>query len=661
LRGTNELIEFFMCGIAGKFNYTGARPVEPGLIQRMTNLMVHRGPDAEGHYVDDHVALGHRRLSILDLSEAGRQPMCNEDGTIWIVFNGEIYNFKELRSRLISRGHVFNSHTDTETIIHLYEEEGASCVDSLRGMFAFAIWDSRRKTLTVARDRVGIKPLYYRDDGRSFAFASEMKALLGPSFEGTEVDLPAIDRLLTHRFLPGEGTMVKGIAKLKPAHVLTVDDAGVRMRQFWDLRYGGRGREISMDRAAQEFDSLLCQVTGEHMMSDVPVGFLASGGVDSTALLSYASTQTPHQISTFTVGFSGEAFADERPYARLASVRFGTQHYETTISSEDFRDFLSDYVWHMEEPVCEPPAIALYYVSRLASRHVKVLLSGEGGDEAFGGYPEYRTILWLERLKRLPALLRGPIGRMAGALSRFERYSRLRRYLPLLSMPLSEYYFSRISSPTTKHNPLKESLYTPDFAGAVRNGVGVEYACKIFPRDIDGSCVNQMLYVDTKTWLPDDLLIKADKITMANSVELRVPFLDHKVLEFAAALPDRLKVNGFSSKRVLKHAFRKRIPREILNRKKTGFPVPFAGWLRGELREFVADILTSAKAAGRGYFRKDAVERLLQAEGHNCASEIFTLLALELWHQRFIDDFDSAQASSPSSVQRGNGVQVISR
>jgi asparagine synthase (glutamine-hydrolysing) len=383
------------------------------------------------------------------------------------------------------------------------------------------------------------------------------------------------------------------------------------------------------------------------MISDVPVGFLASGGIDSTALLSYAAEQTQHKIQTFTVGFGGESFADERPYARLASEKFGTTHYETSITAQDFQAFLSDFVWHMEEPVCEPPAIALYYVSKLASRHVKVLLSGEGGDEAFGGYPEYRSILWLERLKRLPAPLRGASKSLLAAASRTHRFERLGRYLPLLSMPLSDYYFSRISSPITKHSAMKQALYTDDFKQAVQTTESREYSQELFSRVKGQSCVDQMLFIDTKTWLPDDLLIKADKITMANSVELRVPFLDHKVLEFAAALPSQYKVNGFASKRVLKRAFQGRIPSQILTRKKTGFPVPFANWLTHDLKDFVADTLLSGKATSRGYFRKPALEALMKGDLSGAgASNVFSLVVLELWHQRFIDTGVAAHCSA---------------
>ncbi len=626
-----------MCGIAGKIFLDGQTPVDAELIQRMTDVIAHRGPDGQGKHVSGPVGLGHRRLSIIDLSPLGAQPMCNEDATVWIVFNGEIYNYQELREDLLARGHKFRSGTDTEVIIHLFEEYGVECLARLRGMFAFAIWDERQKSLFIARDRVGIKPLYYATGGGALWFGSEVKSLLIDPQVKRAVNPEAVDCFLSNFYVPGEQTLFAGVQKLPPGHFLLIQDGKIQKQQYWELRYQPTNHWASMDAAAEALSDLLRRRVKDHMISDVPVGFLASGGVDSTALLSYAIEQTDKKISTFTVGFDSKEFADERPYARLAAQKFGTAHHDISMSADDFRNFLPGYIWHMEEPVCEPPAIALYYVSKLARQHVTVLLSGEGGDEAFGGYPEYKNFLMLERFKSAVGPLRGLAATGVEWLGRTNKFRRAARYADLMRVSFKDYYFSRVSSPFTHFNQLKPSLYSDQFAHAARQWSPHRWSQDLIRTTNGQHVLNQMLFVDTKTWLPDDLLIKADKITMANSLELRVPFLDHEVLEFAAALPTDFKVKGRETKRVLKRAFAGRVPEEILTRKKTGFPVPYGRWLNRELRDYLHDTLLSQRAMDRGYFRREAVERVLANEAGDKAAEKFCLLVLELWHQRFVD------------------------
>lgn len=624
-----------MCGIAGKVFLRGNETVDLELIRRMTGVIAHRGPDGDGHYVQGPVGLGHRRLSIIDLSSAGAQPMCNEDKTVWIVFNGEIYNFLELRDKLAKLGHTFKSGTDTEVIVHLYEEYGEQCVEQLRGMFAFAIWNEKDRSLFAARDRVGIKPLYYILMDNEFAFASEIKSLLVDSSVPREVSLESIDRFLTYGYLPGNETLLKGIKKLEPGYSLLIKNGNLSLKKYWDLRFSTGPIWKSVDDAAAELNELLRQRVKDHMVSDVPVGFLASGGVDSTALLSYAVEQTDKRIRTFTVGFSGAGFADERPYARLASKRFGTEHHEISMSAEDFKAFLPSYVWHMEEPVCEPPAIALYYISKLARQHVTVLLSGEGGDEAFGGYPEYKNYPAFNRIMRAVGPARAVVSNLMAKASA-GKSSRLAKYAALACSDLPSFYFSRTTTPVSWFNRTKSDLYGDSLASFADTPRSHRLTRELFQHVTGERQLNQMLYVDTKTWLPDDLLIKADKITMANSLELRVPFLDHTVLEFAASLPVEYKVKGRETKRVLKRAFNQRVPQDILTRKKTGFPVPFGHWLSNGLREFTADTLLSSRALNRGYFRRSSVETLLSNTRSLC-SETFSLLILELWHRQFTD------------------------
>lgn len=628
-----------MCGICGKLQYDPAAEVQPDLLQRMMDVISHRGPDGNGRYFSGPVGLGHLRLAIIDL-QAGAQPMTNEDKTVWIVFNGEIYNFPELRRELLAKGHAFSSASDTEVIIHLYEEYGVDCLPRLRGMFAFAIWDGRRKTLFLARDRVGIKPLYFTETKTAFLFASEIKSLLADPAVRREVDPQMVDRFLTFFYPAGRETLFKGIYKLEPGHYLLVKNGHVVRKQYWDLRFERDDSLENFDAAAGALRQLVAKTVKDHMISDVPVGILLSGGVDSTAVLSCAARETGNKIKTFTVGFAGEAFDDERPFARLAAQSYGADHHEITLSPDEFSSFLPSYVWHMEEPVCEAPAIALHYVSKLARQQVTVLLSGEGGDEAFGGYNNYRNLLLLEKAKSLAGPFRGALAHCINAASHINGFERLQKYAGLIKPDLPDYYFSRTASPSSYFNRHRGGFYSESLLAAATVDRSTEIVRELFQNVATRPWLDQMLYVDTKTWLPDDLLIKADKITMANSLELRVPLLDHLVLEFAASLPPGHKVRGWSTKRIFKQAFADAIPEPILKRKKTGFPVPLQKWFQHDLRDYARDILLSGRAVNRGYFRKHEIERLLNLSGNGSAAptkEIFSLLTLELWHREFVD------------------------
>jgi asparagine synthase (glutamine-hydrolysing) len=631
-----------MCGICGKLYFESGQTVNAQQLDGMMGAISHRGPDGQGRYLAGSVGLGHTRLAIIDLS-TGDQPMTNEDRTIWLVFNGEIYNFHELREELIGKGHVFRSTSDTEVIIHLYEEYGTACPSRLRGMFAFALWDDVNRTLFLARDRVGIKPLYYVNTGKALLFASEIKALLCDREVDREIDRQAIHRFLTFLYLPGDGTLFKGIRKLEPGHCLIVRQGRVTTPSYWDLKFNGRSNEQSLELACDDLRQLLKDTVRRHMISDVPVGVLLSGGIDSTVVLSCAAQETSKRISTFTIGFGGEEFDDERPFARKVAERFGTEHHEITISAQDFSSFLPAYVRHMEEPVCEAPAIALHYVSKLARQFVKVVLSGEGGDEAFAGYQTYRNLLMIERIKRVAGPLKHLLASSIDWVGSLNGLDRFKKYAPICKTPLADYYYSRVGSPFDYFNLHREQLCTPDFCSTISDEDSKQIIQRLVER-VDGqaaqqSPLNRMLYVDTKTWLPDDLLIKADKMTMANSLELRVPLLDHLVLEFAAALPTRFKVKGWTTKRILKEAFKDSIPREVINRRKTGLPVPLRRWMRSDLQDFVRDVLLTGRSISRGYFRRSAIQKLLKSNAVNgdLMKEVFSLLTLELWHMEFID------------------------
>ena len=627
-----------MCGICGKLIFRGDGAVSPGLVKAMADTMYHRGPDDEGYYVSGPIGLGFRRLSIIDL-QSGHQPLSNEDGTIWIIFNGEIYNYQGLREFLLSKGHIFKTKTDTEVIVHLYEEFGPECLQKLRGMFGFAIWDEKTKTMLLARDRVGIKPIYYCLKDRSLVFASEIKAILADPSVEREIEPELIDRFLTFKYMPGQETLLKGIQKLAPGHYLLIKNGNPEVRQYWDLQFAEPRQNMTVEEAESELLDLLIKTVESHMIADVPVGVLLSGGVDSTGVLSLAVNQTQKKISSFTVGFDGQEVADERPYARLAAQRFGTQHYDMTITAEDFAAFLPEYVWHMEEPVCEPPAIAMYYVSKLARNYVTVLLSGEGGDEAFAGYSNYRNLVWLERFKQGISPLNGAVAQGLSVANSLLNMPRMAKYVPLMKDTFPDYYHSRTSIRNRHARNGFNQLYSADFAPSIDHEHSLEPLRRLQTHVRGQNTLDAMLYIDTKTWLPDDLLIKADKMTMANSIELRVPLLDHKVLEFAASLPPGFKLKGFTRKYILKKTLSHQIPREIQNRKKAGFPVPYESWLRNELKDIVSTVLMDPKTLNRGYFRKDAVEKLLKANsnGSDYSKDIFSLLSLELWQRRFLD------------------------
>jgi asparagine synthase (glutamine-hydrolysing) len=627
-----------MCGICGKVEFDRGASVSGALIRAMLDTIRHRGPDDQGVYLSPQVGLGHARLSIIDLSR-GHQPLGNENGTVWIVFNGEIYNYHELRNQLLAKGHVFKTQTDTEVIVHLYEEFGPQCLEKLRGMFAFALWDENQKSLFLARDRVGIKPLYYSLNRNNIVFASEIKAILADPSINRELAPEIIDRFLTFLYLPGEETLFQGIGKLAPGHYLLLKDGKAEIRQYWDIQFYKPSERPSLRDAEDELSNLVAEAVEMHMIADVPVGVLLSGGVDSTAVLSCAAERTDKEISTFTVGFSDSGIADERPYARLAAEAYGTKHYDMTISASDFADFLPKYVWHMEEPVCEPPAVALYYVSKLARKYVKVLLSGEGGDEAFAGYDNYRSLVWLERLKQVWPAANRPASQGLSRANSWFHSARLAKYAPLVNATFPDYYYSRTSTPYRYSGNGIGELYSGDFVKLIDREHTIEPVRKLFSVVKDQAVLDQMLYIDTKTWLADDLLVKADKMTMANSLELRVPLLDHRLLEFAAALPPHYKLNGFALKYIWKKAMSKRVPDRILKRRKAGFPVPYESWLRNNLRDQVRAILTDRKAVERGYFNKAAVEKLISANNDSGAhsKEVFSLVALELWHRAFLD------------------------
>jgi len=607
-----------MCGISGLFYFDPSHPVEDHLVRRMRDATWHRGPDDTGLHCHRNVALGFNRLSIIDLA-GGHQPLSNEDGTVWIVFNGEIYNFQELHCDLESRGHRFRTRSDTETIVHAWEEFGEACVEKLRGMFAFAIWDERRQVLFAARDRLGIKPFYYYQDAECFAFASEIKALLEIPEIPREVEPRALEEFLRRRYVIAPHTMLRGIRKLEPGHTIHVSTQGVRTRRYWDLPLQ-EPRNISEADAIEETGVLLEECVRMHLVSDVPLGAFLSGGLDSSCVVGLMAKLGVRDIKTFSIGYDGPE--SELNYAGIVARHFHTDHHELRLSPTEFRDVLPKIVWHMDEPVGDTASIPLFYLAEFARRTVTVALSGEGSDELFGGYPIYPRMLAFSRMNRVPGC--GVFGRALGAVA---GDTKIRKYADMLGRPL-EWRYGGVGG-LFSHKQASR-LLRDQAAGF--DGVANAYEkCRGLPD------LTRMTYLDTKTWLADDLLVKADRMTMANSLELRVPFLDHVLIEHVAGLPNQFKVLGSATKYLLKKWAERLLPREIVYRVKKGFPVPTRSWFRGDLAGFARETLLAGDSAVRQYFSPTEIAQVFEMHAREDRSEqIYTLLVFDAWHRQFV-------------------------
>ena len=595
----------------------------------MASALVHRGPDSSGCYIDPEVGLTMRRLSIIDL-ETGSQPVKNEDGSVWTVFNGEIYNYAELRRGLSARGHRFSSATDTETIVHLYEDEGADLVKKLRGMFAIALWDRRRRELLLARDRLGIKPLYYAIlDGR-LLFASEVKAIVQLTEVARKINWRSVSHLLTALSTPPAESILEGIHKLEPGHVLVASpDRGVRIERYWEFRMEP-DTSSSEAQLEERLRDLLEESTKLHLASDVPVGAFLSGGIDSSAVVAMMARSTGAPIKTFSIGFAEDRF-DERKYARLAASAIGTEHHETTLRPESL-DLLESLTWHLDEPFGDPSAIPTYIVSKLAAQHVKVVLSGDGGDEIFAGYEKYMVERGERRWRRLPGSLRRVLATVAKSLPDGLRG---RNYLRHISLGSAERYLDALTLFTLEE---KRRLLHPDVIALLDGddpwGPETERL-----RAAGGHWLPPLQSLDVRRYLPLDILTKVDRMSMAHSIEARVPLLDHKLVEFAATLPPDMNLRGTTTKYLFKRAMRGILPREILERPKQGFAVPLGDWFRGDLRGFIRDVLLSDTATQRGFFNTARIEQLLHAhdQGRQLDLHLWTLVSLELWCRMFLD------------------------
>lgn len=633
-----------MCGICGiaipkQLN----RRVNESRLGAMRDTLAHRGPDDAGVYVDGNVGLAHRRLSIVDL-EGGYQPMANEDDSIWIVFNGEIYNHGDLRPGLEARGHQYRTSSDTETILHLYEERGARSVEALGGMFAFAIWDSARRQLLLARDRLGIKPLYYvlTDDGTLY-FASEIKALLVGRAVTPELNYSALPDYLANHAPSGEETLFRGVKRLPPGHTLMWQDGRVHIRKYWDLSFAPNGQSapLSDREAVAQWTEMFREAVRSHLMADVPLGVFLSGGIDSSAIAAMMSQMVKEPIKTFSVGFA-EREANELEYARLVSRTFRTEHHEVIVTPAQYFDVLPRLVWHEDEPLGHLASVPLYFVSELAARHVKVVLTGEGSDELMAGYYRYwKTVYnlslgaryqrWMsEGLRR--AVRREIDGLPAG--------SSLRRKLSqtfLMQPPDIENLY--LDNFAVFSRSRQQQLLTPEAKD--RAGVLDPYrtARACFAQSDARTTLNRLLYTDTKTYL-HELLMKQDQMSMAASLESRVPFLDHNLVEFTAALPERMKLHGLTTKYILRQSMKGVLPAPILTRRKMGFPVPVGAWFRGAYRGVINEYVLGARARDRGifdpmYVRALASEHQSGAQDHS--QRLWSLVNFEIWMRQFMD------------------------
>ena len=621
-----------MCGIAGILKLDGSE-VERPRVERMRDALEHRGPDDAGVMIDGPIGLGHHRLSIIDL-DTGHQPMAGPRGDTWITYNGEIYNFRELRAELEAWGCTFSTRSDTEVILQAYETFGEDCVRKLRGMFAFAIWDGRRRKLFLARDRLGIKPFYYARREQEFLFASEIKALIGAGSVRPVLNHAVLPEFLANRFVAGDETFFRGVHKLLPGRTLSWTKAeGFRLRRYWRLPSELDGSRASLEERAHELTGRLEDAVRSHLVSDVPVGLFLSGGIDSSGLAALMAPMVAQPIQSFAVGFQERGY-NELDYARLAARSVGAEHREVLVSPQEFFAALPRLVWHEDKPIAFPSSVALYFVSRLAHAHVKVVMTGEGADELFLGYNRYRVTAWNERLGRpywalMPAAAQKSVRNLVSRLPRRLRRYAERSFLGPAPGVRGLFYENFATFP----EPLRRGL--------LRGGDGDDPHIEGLRRyaEAPGGLLERMCHADLQTYLVE-LLMKQDRMSMAASVESRVPFLDHELVEYAAAMPGHYKLRGWRTKSVLREALKGRVPGPILTRRKMGFPVPLGHWLRGPFWPLVEEFVIGPRALERGFFDADFLRRL--AEEHRSGrgehgDRLWLLMNLEIWQRVFLE------------------------
>jgi len=646
-----------MCGIAGVVSVDALPRGARETAIAMRDVVVHRGPDESGVHCDDRAAIAHRRLSIVDLA-SGQQPLSNETGDIWVSFNGEIYNHKDVRWVLEQHGHRYKTKSDTETIVHAYEEWGEDCVNRFRGMFAFAIWDARRKRLLLARDRLGVKPLYWARVGDTLLFGSEIKSILASGMIRAAACDEALPELLSTRYVSGTGTMFRGVNKLLPGHTLIFENGTERTRKYWDVPLGTPKAPAPASRVVSQFREQLEESVRLRLMSDVPLGMFLSGGIDSSAIAAIMARQLDRPLQTFSVAFEDRAF-NELEYAHQVARAVGATPHDVVIGDRDFFSALPRLLWHEDEPIAHPSSVPLFFVSALAREHVTVVLTGEGSDELLAGYGKYPRITWnwhagtiYERM--LPKVVRRFVADRCvplapGRLSRLAQRSFLAMDRTPESMLFDNFASIRLKDQHKLLSRTRRSIATSSQAYAPS-------AAHFGHPDGSSTFLDRLLYADVKTYLVE-LLMKQDQMSMAASIESRVPFLDHKLVEFVAGLPDEWKLSGFTTKRILREAMKGLLPTSILERPKLGFPVPFGNWTRGAWNDVARSVLLDRRSRERGIIDADAIDRTLRdhAQGRiDAGDRIWSLLNLELWYRTFIDGGGVQTLPTPRAVTHAN-------
>jgi asparagine synthase (glutamine-hydrolysing) len=623
-----------MCGFCGIFDRSGA-PIDGNLLGRMTSAISHRGPDGEGRFADREVGLGHRRLSIIDV-EGGAQPIGNEDGSLQIVFNGEIYNFVELREELERAGHTFTTRSDTEVIVHAYEQWGNGCVERFNGMFAFALWDSTKREVFLARDHLGVKPLYYVELGGRILFGSEIKALLQDQECPRDVDVVSLAELFTFRYVPSPKTLFQGILKLPAGHRMTLSVRGIEVERFWGWIPQLR-ESWNEDALIEEYCALLEDAVRLQLRSDVPLGLFLSSGVDSGALLAIMSRYSSRPVQAFTIGFEGGEKTNEVEDAKSLARMFGADHYFMEVKPDDYLKYYENYLWDLEEPVGNETAAAFYFVSKIAREKVKVALAGQGADEPWAGYDRYLGAKLSTLYSQIPSMVTGPLASLVNRIP--GRFERLKRGVSSLSEPDMLTRFTKMYSFFSAE--MKQQLFKGQLLAQIANGA---YRSKEALRRLQSDVqhldpVTQMLYIDTRANLPDDLLMVGDKTSMANSLEVRVPFLDYRLVEFIESLPLALKLNGLTGKYLHKKAMVKWLPKEVVYRKKKGFANPVEDWFRTKMRPFVEECLLSPHSGIGRYFDQQYIRRMLEKDREGTEQlrrHLYLLVSFELWHRTFM-------------------------
>ncbi|MDR2114948.1 MAG: asparagine synthase (glutamine-hydrolyzing) [Planctomycetaceae bacterium] len=623
-----------MCGICGAVWNESAKAVDKATLDTMTDILRHRGPDDRGTFLQQGIALGHRRLAIIDLTPSGSQPMPNEDETVWIVFNGEIYNFEQLRRELISHGHRFRSESDTEILVHLYEEEHENMLQRINGMFAMAVWDVRERKLFLARDRIGKKPLFYRNEPNRLIFASEMKSILSVNGVPRNIDPTSLDDYLTYQYVPHPKTIFCGISKLSPGHFAVWQDGRLKVQRYWNVDWNEENNRLTFEEWTEELRALVTDAVRIRLRSDVPVGAFLSGGIDSSVTAGIMQQECSQQIRTFCIGFPQKEY-DETAYARQAANLFGTKHQEFIVTS-DIENILPKIIRHYDEPFADSSAIPTWFLCEMTRREVTVALSGDGGDELFAGYDRYRAVRLGMFAEKIPYIFRkilaGPIRRFIPASTRQRStLRRLKRFLEALGMEPLEQYLQWIA---IFNRERRKKLYTPEFSEEIRGYDSLDFLRRAEQLCSQRDRVTRISLTDMQTYLPCDIMTKVDTASMAHALECRAPLLDYRIAEWAAQLPIRYKIEGCYGKKILRETFRNLLPSDIEHRRKMGFGVPVDHWFRKPLREMVQDVLLDSKTKQRGFFEPKFVEQLLKdhfANRFDHAYRIWALFVFEHW------------------------------